>query len=65
MFVRGGRVKVVDSIFTNNICDSTGPDLGGAALRVLSQFNDLPVIIATSTFSGGTCSNGSALTNFQ
>ena len=63
VFVRGGRVKVVDSIFTNNMCDSTGPDLGGAALRVLSQFNDLPVIIATSTFSGGTCSNGSALSS--
>jgi hypothetical protein len=63
VFVRGGRVKVLDSIFTANQCDSTGPDLGGAALRVLSQFDELPVIVATSTFSGGTCSNGAALSS--
>ncbi len=63
VFVRGGRVKVVGSIFTNNQCDPTGPDLGGAALRVLSQSQGLPVIIATSTFAGGNCSNGSALSS--
>ena len=63
VFVRGGRVKVVDSIFTANQCDPTGPDLGGGALRVLSQFNGLPVIISTSTFSGGICSNGPALSS--
>ncbi|MBK5331164.1 MAG: hypothetical protein JJD93_04290 [Ilumatobacteraceae bacterium] len=63
VFVRGGRVKVVDSIFTANQCDPTGPDLGGGALRVLSQFNGLPVIISTSTFSGGVCSNGAALSS--
>ena len=63
VFVRGGRVKVVDSIFTANQCDPTGPDLGGGALRVLSQFNGLPVIISTSTFSGGICSNGAALSS--
>ena len=68
VLVRGGRVKVVDSVFTNNRCDSTGPDLGGAALRVLSQFQGLPVIIATSTFGGSpalgnVCSNGAALSS--
>jgi hypothetical protein len=63
VFVRGGRVKVLDSIFTNNQCDPTGPDLGGAALRVLSQSHGLPVIVATSTFTGGNCSNGSALSS--
>jgi hypothetical protein len=63
VFVRGGRVKVVDSIFTANQCDPTGPDLGGGAMRVLSQFNGLPVIISTSTFSGGVCSNGAALSS--
>jgi hypothetical protein len=63
VFVRGGRVKVLDTIFTNNQCDPTGPDLGGAALRVLSQYQGLPVIIATSTFSGGVCSNGSAISS--
>ncbi len=63
VFVRGGRVKVLHSIFTNNQCDPAGPDLGGAALRVLSQSHGLPVIVATSTFTGGNCSNGSALSS--
>jgi hypothetical protein len=63
VFVRGGRVKVIDSMFTANRCDSTGPDLGGAALRVLSQYEGLPVVVATSTFSGNVCSNGAALSS--
>ena len=63
VFVRGGRVKVVDSVFTSNRCDATGPDLGGAALRVLSQYHGLPVIVATSTFTGNVCSNGAALSS--
>jgi hypothetical protein len=63
IFVRGGRVKVVNSRFTDNRCDSTGPDLGGAALRVLSQFHNLPVYVVSSTFTGGRCSNGAALSS--
>jgi hypothetical protein len=63
IFVRGGRVKVVNSRFAGNTCDPTGPDLGGAALRVLSQSNGLPVYITSSTFEGGTCSNGGALSS--
>ena len=63
IFVRGGRVKVVNSRFTDNRCDSTGPDLGGAALRVLSQFHNLPVYVVSSTFTGGRCSNGGALSS--
>jgi hypothetical protein len=63
VFVRGGRLKVVDSVFTSNTCDSTGPDLGGAALRVLSQYHGLPVIVATSTFNANVCSNGAALSS--
>ena len=35
IFVRGGRFKVVNSRFFDNRCDRTGPDLGGAAIRVL------------------------------
>src|SRR5216683_1179538 len=61
VFVRGCRVKVIESVFTANECDATGPDLGGGALRVLSQSQGLPVIVATSTFTGNTCSNGAAL----
>ncbi|WP_214103587.1 hypothetical protein [Acrocarpospora catenulata] len=66
VFVRGGRVKVVNSRFIRNRCDSTGPDLGGAAIRVLNQYRNLPVYVVGSTFGGaagqgGVCSNGGAL----
>ncbi len=63
VLVRGGRFTVIDSTFTANRCDSTGPDLGGAALRVLSQYQNLPVVVATSTFTGNVCSNGAALSS--
>ncbi|MFI5835223.1 hypothetical protein ACIA5A_16270 [Micromonospora sp. NPDC051300] len=63
IFVRGGRVKVVNSRFVDNRCDRTGPDLGGAALRVLSQFDNKPVYVVSSTFTGGVCANGAALSS--
>jgi hypothetical protein len=63
IFVRGGRVKVVNSRFVRNRCDGTGPDLGGAAVRVLSQSKGLPVYVVQSTFTGGRCSNGGALSS--
>ena len=43
--------------------DPSGPDLGGAALRVLSQFHGQPVRVVGSTFTGGVCSNGGALSS--
>ena len=51
VFVRGGRLSVVNSTFTRNRCDKTGPDLGGAAIRVLDQFRDQPVKVTGSTFT--------------
>ena len=63
VFVRGGRLSVVNSTFTRNRCDKTGPDLGGAAIRVLDQFHDQPVTVTGSTFTGGRCSNGGALSS--
>ena len=68
VFVRGGRVKVVNSRFFSNRCDSTGPDVGGGALRVLSQSQGLPVYVTNSTFGGradlgNECSNGGALSS--
>jgi hypothetical protein len=68
IFVRGGRFKVVNSRFVRNRCDQTGPDLGGAAIRVLSQFQGLPVYVVNSTFGGasgqgGSCANGGALSS--
>jgi hypothetical protein len=68
IFVRGGRFKIVNSTFVRNRCDGTGPDVGGAAVRVLSQYNGLPVSVVNSTFGGapgqgGVCSNGGALSS--
>ncbi|GAB3250133.1 hypothetical protein [Nocardioides dilutus] len=63
LFVRGGRLKIVDSEFDRNRCDRTGPDLGGAAVRVLSHWSAKPVRVVRSTFTRGRCSNGSALSS--
>jgi hypothetical protein len=68
VLVRGGRVKVINCRFFNNICDSTGQDLGGAGLRVLSQYNGLPVYVVHSTFGGASgcgnqCSNGGGISS--
>lgn len=63
IFARGGRLKVIDSSFVDNRCDRTGPDVGGGAVRVLDQHRDAPVVVRRSTFTGGRCSNGSALSS--
>ncbi|WP_374225677.1 hypothetical protein [Micromonospora sp. C31] len=63
VFVRGGRFKVVNSRFVRNRCERTGPDLGGAAIRVLSQYENRPVYVVGSTFDGGVCANGGALSS--
>jgi hypothetical protein len=68
IFVRGGRFKIVNSRFVRNRCDTTGPDLGGAAVRALSQHRGQPVYVVNSTFGGkagqgGVCSNGGALSS--
>ena len=63
IFDRGGQLKVVDSTFVDNRCDRTGPDLGGAAVRALSQFHGRPVYVVGSTFRGGRCSNGAGLSS--
>ncbi|WP_438031222.1 CBM96 family carbohydrate-binding protein [Sorangium sp. So ce233] len=68
IFVRGGRFKVVNSRFFNNVCDDVGPDVGGGAIRVLDQYQDLPVYVVKSTFGGeeglgNVCSNGAGLSS--
>ncbi|HEV2345295.1 MAG TPA: hypothetical protein VGS97_14445 [Actinocrinis sp.] len=68
VFDRGGRLKIVGSRFVANRCDSTGPDLGGAAVRALEQWQGMPVYVVDSTFGGapgqgGACSNGGALSS--
>jgi hypothetical protein len=63
IFARGGRLKIVRSTFVGNRCDATGPDLGGGAVRALSQHENRPVTVAGSTFRRGVCSNGAALSS--
>jgi len=52
IWVRGGKLKVVNCRFFNNVCASTGADVGGGAIRVFDQFNDLPVYVVNTTFGG-------------
>jgi putative cell wall-binding protein len=68
IWVRGGRFKVVNSRFFNNVCADSGPDVGGGAIRVFSQYNTQPVYVVNSTFGGAlglgnVCSNGGALSS--
>ena len=76
LFQLGGRLKIVRSVFVRNRCASTGPDLGGGAVRVLAQHsatpddldrsyaarNQDPVAIVQSTF-GGTSGQGNTCSN--
>ena len=52
IFARGGRLKIVGCRFFGNGCDLGGPDVGGAAVRALSQSGGLPVQVVGSTFGG-------------
>jgi hypothetical protein len=63
LFDLGGQLRVVNSRFLNNRCYQSGPDLGGAAIRALAQYRNRDVYITRSTFSGGRCSNGGALSS--
>jgi hypothetical protein len=63
VYAQGGQLKVVNSRFINNRCYRVGPDLGGAAIRALMQYRNRPVYVTHSTFTGGRCSNGSALSS--
>jgi len=68
IWVRGGRFKIVNSVFTNNRCDISGPDVGGASVRVFSQYQGLPVYVTNSTFGGGPafgneCSNAGGISS--
>jgi len=52
IFSRGGRIKIINSRFFNNVCADVGPDIGGAAVRVFSQSEGKPVYVVNSTFGG-------------
>ena len=66
VFARGGRLSIINTRFFRNQCESGGPDLGGAAVRVREMSGASPVVVAGSTFGGAsgygnTCSNGGGL----
>jgi hypothetical protein len=66
IYARGGKLKIVNARFFNNTCESTGPDLGGGAVRAFGASPTLPVYITHSTFGGGSsyansCSNGGGI----
>jgi predicted outer membrane repeat protein len=68
IWVRGGRFKIINCRFTENLCAATGPDVGGAAVRAFDQSQDLPVYVVNSIFGGAeglgnTCSNGGGLSS--
>jgi len=68
IYASGGRFKVVNSRFFNNVCADTGPDVGGGALRVFQQYENQPVYVVNTTFGGAeglgnVCSNGGALSS--
>lgn len=65
IYAEGGQLKVVNSRFIDNRCYSAGPDLGGAAIRAITQWRARPVYITGDTFEGGQCSNGSALSSID
>jgi hypothetical protein len=65
IYAEGGQFKAVNSQFIDNHCYDFGPDLGGGAIRVLAQYQNLPVYITSDTFTGNRCSNGAALSSIN
>jgi len=68
IYASGGRFKVVNSRFFNNVCADGGQDVGGAGIRVFQQYNDLPAHVVNTTFGGATgygnvCSNGGGISS--
>ena len=58
IFARGGRLKIVGSTFTGNRCDPTGPDLGGGAVRALSQHHGRPVQSCAAASAAASAATG-------
>jgi hypothetical protein len=65
IYAEGGQFKAVNSAFIDNGCYRYGPDLGGAAIRALAQWDNRPVYVTDDTFRGGRCSNGGALSSIS
>lgn len=70
IWARGGQLRVINSRFFNNVCASTGPDVGGGAIRAFSQFENRPLFVVGSTFGGRSGygnigANGGALSSIE
>jgi hypothetical protein len=72
IYVLGGRTKLVNARFFNNVCDPSGSDVGGGAVRIQDFATggtvNRPVYVVNSTFGGKTgfgnsCANGGALSS--
>jgi hypothetical protein len=68
VFAQGGRLKIVNCRFYNNVCVDSGPDVGGAAVRAFEQYQGLPVYVVGCTFGGAegrgnTGANGGGLSS--
>jgi hypothetical protein len=68
IYASGGRLKVVNSRFFNNVCADSGPDVGGAGIRAFQQYQNQPVFVVNTTFGGAeglgnTCSNGGGISS--
>jgi hypothetical protein len=67
IYSSGGRIKLVNTRFFNNVCADTGPDVGGS-VRVFQQSEGKPVYVVNSTFGGAegfgnSCSNGGGISS--
>jgi predicted outer membrane repeat protein len=63
VFARGGQLRILNSVFAGNRCERDGPDIGGGAVRALSQYHELRVFVVNSLFTDNACSNGGALSS--
>jgi len=68
IWVRGGSFRAINCRFFNNVCADEGPDVGGGAIRVFSQYAGNPVYLVNCTFGGAqglgnVGSNGGAISS--
>ena len=63
IFARGGRLKIVGSTFPATAATAPDPTWAGRPSGPSRSTTGLPVYVVASTFKGGRCSNGSALSS--
>ena len=58
VYLRGGSLTVIDSVFTDNACPAEGPDVAGGAIYGIGLGE---VVVVGSTFTNNRCANGGAI----